>query len=397
MTVVVFTDALIRDGLLVPSGKRKGEWTDGIVRCLTFERRATSPQGGTWSYRPKVAGTRSYHRLGSVSELNVAEARRKALLIAGDVPTRNSGPMQLPVLPRLAPTLDVYWADSFHPYILPRKRSASKDESLYRLYLKEKFGNVRLTDLKRQELQTYHAELLKRGLSPASADHVLKLLRSMLNRAVEWEIVERNPIEKVEHFNFPNGRERFLNQDELQRLLLVLQKRKDPVFLLLVRWLLATGCRLGSATGATHGQVDRPNKLWRIPPTHTKNGKGQVLPLNLSAMSVLEQIGVGGADEHLFVSMKTGKPLAYVHSFWDGIRKEADLDGLRIHDLRHSHVSSLIQGGVSLYSAQLLAGHSTSATVQRYAHMSMDALASASRAASGVIEQAMASIAQTPQ
>jgi hypothetical protein len=53
MTVVVFTDTLIRDGLLVPSGKRKGEWTDEIVRCLTFERRATSPQGALGRIGPR--------------------------------------------------------------------------------------------------------------------------------------------------------------------------------------------------------------------------------------------------------------------------------------------------------------------------------------------------------
>ena len=65
--------------------------------------------------------------------------------------------------------------------------------------------------------------MLDEGLSPASADHHVKLLRQMLNLAVEWDLLEKNPIAGIKLFNADNKIERYMNDDEVQRLLTVLR------------------------------------------------------------------------------------------------------------------------------------------------------------------------------
>jgi integrase len=77
------------------------------------------------------------------------------------------------------------------------------------------------------------------------------------------------------------------------------------------------------------------------------------------------------------------------HSFyaaWFQVRKAADLDGLRIHDLRHTFASVLINKGVSIYEVQTLLGHSTIQMTQRYAHLAPDRLQNRTEIVGNIIE-----------
>lgn len=85
---------------------------------------------------------------------------------------------------------------------------------------------------------------------------------------------------------------------------------------------------------------------------------------------------------HLFVNAQTGKPLGTFFGSWNQARKRAGLPDVRVHDLRHSYASFLINNGRTLYEVQRLLGHSQIKTTQRYAHLSPETLMAASNAAS---------------
>jgi site-specific recombinase XerD len=70
---------------------------------------------------------------------------------------------------------------------------------------------------------------------------------------------------------------------------------------------------------------------------------------------------------------------------WDHARKQAGLPDVRIHDLRHSFASLLINSGRSLYEVQKLLGHTQVKTTQRYAHLSPETLLDASNAATRAV------------
>jgi integrase len=405
MTVVVFTDALVRDGLLVPSGKRKAEWTDEIVRCLTLERRATSPHGGTWSYRPKVAGTRAYFRLGSVGELNVAEARRMALLRAGDVPKDNMGPSKLH-LPanqaatakaiggaKLVPTLSAYYDDIYLPsYAKPRLRSWKKTDGIFRMYLREKFGDCRLDLIDRQEFQAYHVGLVKKPMSPAMADHVARCLHGVLNHAVRMQVIAVSPIVGVRLLRVDNRKEQYMSPDQLQCLMAVLRTDSNVGVSRVAQLLISTGTRLSEATSALWSDIDLANRRWFIPAATAKSKRGRSVPLNDTAIEVLMAIRAADPDHqaaHVFMSAKTGEHLRYVHKVWDRLRQKAGLPTLRIHDLRHQYASFLINQGRSLYEVQKLLGHSSSLVTERYSHLTAGSLMDAANSASIAIKSAM--------
>ena len=79
----------------------------------------------------------------------------------------------------------------------------------------------------------------------------------------------------------------------------------------------------------------------------------------------------------MFPNSKTAKPYVSIFISWDTARKQAGLADVRIHDLRHSFASFLVNAGRSLYEVQKILGHTQIKTTQRYAHLSQDTLVDA--------------------
>ena len=81
------------------------------------------------------------------------------------------------------------------------------------------------------------------------------------------------------------------------------------------------------------------------------------MPLNDSALQVLDELGTDGAHEHLFVNRQTNDRYTTIHKVWGRLRAKAGLPHLRIHDLRHMYASFLVNSGRSLYEVQQILGH----------------------------------------
>ncbi|NBS93194.1 MAG: site-specific integrase, partial [Betaproteobacteria bacterium] len=76
----------------------------------------------------------------------------------------------------------------------------------------------------------------------------------------------------------------------------------------------------------------------------------------------------------LLPNPRSGRPLTGVFEVWARVRERAGLPGLRLHDLRHSYASFLVNAGRSLYEVQALLGHANPRTTMRYAHLSQATL-----------------------
>lgn len=79
----------------------------------------------------------------------------------------------------------------------------------------------------------------------------------------------------------------------------------------------------------------------------------------------------------VFCNVKTGQPFSNIFNSWDKARERAGLKDVRMHDLRHSFASALVNNGLSIYDVKELLGHASITTTQRYAHLSQDRLAQA--------------------
>lgn len=273
------------------------------------------------------------------------------------------------------------------PYAKLHKRSWLRDEITYKR-IKARFGDVALRDITRYAVQTFQNDLTKEELSPATIDHHPKLLRRLLNLAVQWDMLEKNPLRGIELLNVDNKVEHYLKEDELERLLAVLHSDPNRTVCLLLMFLLSTGARSNEARQARWDQISQEDRVWRIPASNSKSKKVRSVPLNDSALWVLEQVGTKGNLEVVFGNPDTKKARNPVTRVWHRIRKQAGIPHMRIHDLRHSFASLLVSGGRSLYEVQQILGHSDPKVTMRYAHLSSKALQAAANTASVLIPKA---------
>jgi integrase len=108
--------------------------------------------------------------------------------------------------------------------------------------------------------------------------------------------------------------------------------------------------------------------------------------LNAAAIALLQSLRRAPNAEYIFPSPVTGHPFASLFYPWDRIRRRAGLADVRLHDLRHSFASFLVNQGVSLYVVQGLLGHSQPRVTQRYA-LAQHTLLEAAEVVSSVIQE----------
>jgi integrase len=385
MPILKLTQDALAALLVCPSGRTRFEFCDTEVRGLYIEARATAPGQGTYYLRYKDGGGKTCHqKIARTTEITLTDARKKARTLKAEIQL-GADPRGEVKAQRAVITLDDFFISHYLPYAKPRKRSWERDEELYRLRIKAVFGDRRLNEITRQQIQTLHTSILESGLSPATADHHVKLIRQALNKAIEWDLLTVNPAAKVPLFNVDNKVEHYLNGEELERLLKVLRTDANRTVCNIAMFLLSTGCRLNEALQATWQQFDRESRVWRIPASNSKSKRVRSVPLNDSALEVLKALDTEGEFEHLFINRRTKKPLGTIMKVWSRLRKQAGLEHLRIHDLRHMYASFLVNSGRTLYEVQQILGHSDPSVTQRYAHLSSKSLQDAANCASKAI------------
>lgn len=216
----------------------------------------------------------------------------------------------------------------------------------------------------------------KRCYAAGTINRVLVLLRYGYTLALRWQIdgIERNPAKELKNIKEDNRIERFLTTEQSTRLLQTVRQSQNQLLAPIVAFLLFTGARKREALDAKWQDIDWQQKLWRIP--KTKSGKVRHVPLSVGAMLVLAELGDMNTKnvEHIFANPRTGLPFVSIFYSWNTARTEAGLPELRIHDLRHSFASFLVNAGRSLYEVQELLGHADIRTTSRYAHLSRDRL-----------------------
>jgi integrase len=136
-----------------------------------------------------------------------------------------------------------------------------------------------------------------------------------------------------------------------------------------VRLLIFTGCRLREVLNLRWREVDLERGLLLLP--DSKTGAKAVV-LSAPALDILKKLDRVG--DYVIASTDPQKPRADLQRPWAQITKHAKLDGLRIHDLRHSFASVGAAGGLGLPIVGKLLGHKDASTTQRYAHLADDPL-----------------------
>jgi integrase len=242
---------------------------------------------------------------------------------------------------------------------------------MLRNYVRPALGSKRVESVRRRDIERLHQNL---KATPYRANRVLALLSKMFSLAVQWDWRADNPCRGIQKFH-EEKRERWLKTDELRGLTGALDKSTNQRAADAVRLLILTGARKGEVLKAEWPQIDFERGVWTKPSAHTKQKRTEHVPLSAAALTLLQGMRERDpAGRYLFPGDKPGQPLQDIKRFWAQICRETELEGVRIHDLRHTFASHLVSSGLSLELVGRLLGHTQAATTMRYAHLADDPL-----------------------
>jgi integrase len=219
---------------------------------------------------------------------------------------------------------------------------------------------------------------------------VLRLLRAMFNLGRDWEMLRsENPAARIKLFR-EKQRQRYLTPGEIKVLNVALAEEPDPYWRAFFALALLTGCRRSELLGAQWRQVDLDAKTLTLPVT--KADRPHVLPLSDAALALLSSLPSRPAGGFIFPSHGKQGHLVEPKTAWRRICQRAGVSGCRIHDLRHSLASILIQRGYGIALVARILNHSQLSTTERYAHLDLEserrAIDDAASLISGSLERA---------
>ncbi|MGA0587256.1 phage integrase [Dyella sp. KRB-257] len=256
-----------------------------------------------------------------------------------------------------------------------------------------------LTAITRAEFDRFKAKRLRAGTNPATVNRDLDRIKAALSKAVEWELLESNPLLGVKRIKREiEERVRYLSTAEEKALRATLELREarfrqrrlsgnawrkergreplEPItgyadhIMPMTLLALNTGMRRGEITQLTWADVDLKAKRVTVRAGYAKSGKARHIPLNSEAVAVLERWKKQQPEGRLFNLICTAKA-------WGRLMEKAGLEDFRFHDLRHTFASKLVMAGVDLNTVRELLGHGDIKMTLRYAHLAPEHKAAA--------------------
>ena len=366
----ILTSTFVRRSVC-PEGVRRIDYFDKDFPGFLLEIRSSGGKTFYQRYRDSRGRERQF-KIGSAPVLTVRQARIKARSILAEV-VLGKDPQKERELLREIPTLAQFVRASYLPFAKSAKRSWRTDEAVLRIHILPRLGRLALDQISSQQVAELLRHMQEQHYASGTTNRVLVLLRYIFNLAKKWGIacVSNNPAADLK--TAPDVcRERFLTAEETHRLLKAIDADENQIAAQSIKLLLLTGARRNEITQAKWEYVDWQKKKLLVP--CSKSGRPRLIQLNSAALDLMHALPRERGNAFIFPSPVTGRPSASLHFPWTRIRKRAGLNGFRLHDLRHSFASFLVNKGVSIYVVQGLLGHANVRATQRYAHLANETL-----------------------
>ncbi len=264
------------------------------------------------------------------------------------------------------------WDEAAYKWLMETQHKKTHHNDVAKVdWLQQFFRGKYLDELTRDEIAKI-GELKFKETSPATANRLLALIRSILRRAaLDWEWIDKPPVIKL--YREAKRRVRYLSAEQAGLLIQELPEHLADI----VRFSLATGLRRSNVTGLQWSQVDIQRNVAWIHGDQAKGGKPIHVTLNDTTIAVLAK-QVGKHPKSVF-SYK-GNPITQVNTkAWYKALKRAGIEDFRWHDLRHTWASWLTQNGVPLNVIQEMGAWESAEMVRRYAHLAPEQFAQHAR------------------
>jgi excisionase family DNA binding protein len=248
-------------------------------------------------------------------------------------------------------------------YAMVVKKSWKTDQSRMNL-LVDFFKDTELRKINQSAIRKFIASREKAGNTQSTINRYMALLRKMFNYAIEEGFLEKNPMDRIKSFSEKdNLKERILTKDEEARLM----EESSPHLKSIIVIALNTGMRLGKILNLRWNQIDMDIQTIKV--DNTKNGRSRTIPVNDTLYKEIKRLkNQKNNKPFVFFNEETGKPLTTVKTAFKAACRRAGIEGLRMHDLRHTFGSRLIQRGADIETVRTLMGHNSISITQRYLH-----------------------------
>jgi integrase len=399
------------DALVCPPDKdREFLWDDALVGFGV-----AAFQSGKKSYviQFRKAGRSRRSAIGDHGRLTPDEARSAAKRLLGGV-EQGSDPAATRRAERAVRTFREVAAEFLTAHVREKRKARTLDgyDTLLRRHINPALGAMRIVEVRRFHVARLHSSMSE---SPGAANRAVSLISAIWNWAARRDEVSfnENPARGIER-NRERGRERFLSTAELGRLGDALrlaettglpysvdetkpgskhapkpQNRNvvaDPFAVAAIRLLILTGARLREILNAEWRFFDFERGILRLPDSKTG---AKPIYLSAAALAVLADLPRVAGNPFVIPGAKANAPRADLKNPWRSITKAAGVEGVRLHDLRHSFASVGASASLGLPIIGKLLGHSQPTTTARYAHLDADPMRRAADTIGATISAAM--------
>ncbi|HIF0138901.1 TPA: phage integrase [Legionella anisa] len=352
---------------------------------------------GSMSYICQYARGRRIN-LGKVGVITAAQAREKAIEVINDFnkgidPTAPKGVNKPKTLGDFIEKEYKAWVLSHH------KRGNKTIATLNRCF--NKLFTKSLVEITPAILDQWRVKRLNEGISNATINRDIGVLKSLMTKAIEWEVIKENPLKNLKLFKVDRApKVRYLSFDEEKNLRQALFEREGqlkqdrkrgnewrqargydllpefeedelcdylaPMVLISIN----TGVRQGELFHLTWEMIDLKERSIIIAGEITKNSSSRYIPLNDEAYKIIKELfAKSSSKKGLVFPSKDNKPFNNIKRSWATILKKAQITEFRWHDLRHHFASKLVMVGIDLNTVRELLGHSDIKMTLRYAHL----------------------------
>ena len=340
-------------------------------------------RSGRKSYvvQTRIAGKLCWFTIGPHGPLNPDQARARALEILACA-KKGIDPRDADARREAEPSMADLGRRFLEEYVPVHCKPSTREEysRSVRLFVDPVIGELRVPEVQRKDIAALHHGLRDK---PYQANRTLGVLSKMFSLAEVWgwRPDGSNPCRHVKRYK-EHKRERFLSPEETERLGQVLRDVEEemPSAVAALRLLLLTGCRMSEIRDLRWEYVK--DDCIELPDAKTG---GRVVPLGPEARAVLSAIPRDEDNPWVIAGRLPGSHLTDLQRPWRRIRKQAGLEGVRIHDLRHSFASRALALGESLTMIGKLLGHTQVQTTARYAHLARDSIQTSAARITGSI------------
>ena len=264
-------------------------------------------------------------------------ARREALRLLGEKARGNDPALaraRARGLPTLAEFAERYLEEHSRPHKKPK--TYAEDKRILDRNIVPALGGIRIDQLTRADIVRYH---LSRKSTPTAANRDLALLSHICTMSERWGLRPEgsNPCRHISKFR-EMRRERFLSEAELGRLAVALAgaEPENPFAVAAIRLALFVGARRNEVLTLRWENVNAERGVLEL--DDSKTGAKPII-LNAPARQLLAELPRVAGNPHVFPGRKAGAHLVNVNKLWASIRKKAQIEDVRLHDLRHSFAS----------------------------------------------------------